>query len=132
MRDGGLRQLFREHLPHIHWQSIESGGTGGGIPDLNGAHNGIEFWVELKRAKGWVVNIEPEQYAWMARRIRAGGRCFIAVRQKETVLFLFPGSAARGLLLRDITLRDTHKALGVWYGGAARWQWQQIESILLR
>ena len=30
--DGGLRALFRQHLPEVDWQSIETPMTGGGVP----------------------------------------------------------------------------------------------------
>lgn len=82
--DGNLRKLFQSHLPQVHWQSIESGMTGRGIPDLNGCHEASEFWIECKLTKHWSVSIRPEQIAWLSRRCRVGGRAFVAVRRTAT------------------------------------------------
>jgi hypothetical protein len=131
MPDARLRQLFEEHLREFHWQAIETGGTGRGIPDMNGCCEGTEVWIENKRTGHWKIEITAEQSAWAERRIRAGGRCFVAVRRqfkKEDELWLYSGNSARALL--DLPT-DAVPPLGRWVGGPARWPWEQVKRIIL-
>ena len=73
--------LVRGHLPpKSHFQRIETGGTGKGIPDVNFCWKGIEVWIELKIVKGKRILLAPEQVAWMFRRTKVGGRCWIMAR----------------------------------------------------
>lgn len=129
LRDGELRKIFREHLPAVHWQSVETGGTGRGVPDLNGCYNGNEVWIENKSAVGFRVLLRPEQVAWLERRDRAGGRTFIAVRKGKDALYLFPGRAAR-LLLRNTLRTLPSSLLGTWKGLPSAWNWVEISDIL--
>src|SRR6266550_8267427 len=80
--DGGLRALFRQHLPQFDWCSIESPITGAGIPDSNFCCKGVEGFIEFKQTKGWAVTLTPEQCGWISRRHRCGGRVLVAVRQQ--------------------------------------------------
>ena len=127
MVDGGLRKIFRQYLTGVDWQAIESGGTGGGIPDLNGCIAGKELWIECKAAAAWRVKISPAQVAWAERRLRHGGRVFLAVRRAGTELWLFPGWSMRVLCGWRL---DLIPALGRWYGGPARWDWEQVRKLL--
>lgn len=138
--DGGLRTLFREKLREgFHWQSIETGGTGRGIPDSNYCCDGIEGWVEFKQTEGWAVTLRPEQIGWLVTRSMRGGRVFIAVRRQhdggvrrgESVdeLWLLRGAAAREL--RTQGLQGGVGVLGVWSGGPAGWDWQGVRARLL-
>jgi hypothetical protein len=99
MRDGGLLQLFRKHLPEFHWQSVETWSTGQGVPDVNYCHANVEGWLELKRVTGWRITVSPEQIAWAERRARAGGRVFLACRRIESPqrFWLFRGIDARSI-----------------------------------
>jgi len=135
MIDGGLRKLFREHLPMVHWQSIETGGTGRGVPDTNGCFRGCEFWVEFKQTSGWVVSLRPEQIAWMSRRERSGGRTFIAVRRKCTPgprrqatdeIHLIRGSWAAEIASLGLKSAPDGSVCGWWHGGVAAWPWMKI------
>lgn len=126
MIDGKLRQIFREELPQFHWQSIESGMTGAGIPDSNFCCRGVEGWVEFKRTEGWAVNLSPFQVGWHLRRGRAGGRTFVAVRRKKTQLWLVRGSLARTLAEKG--LRDFPAPS--WDGGRAGWPWPEVARLL--
>lgn len=136
--DGGLRPLFRQKLPTIHWVSIETGGTGRGIPDSNGCRDGNEFWVEFKQTKTHSVGLRPEQVAWLMRRSRVGGSCFVAVRCRTEAgprrgpardeLWLFRGSDAVELKQDGL---NCCLHLGVWEGGPANWCWAEIERQLL-
>ena len=141
-KDGGLRPLFRERLVSgIDWQSIESALTGGGIPDLNAKPRGApEFWLELKQTKEWAVTLEPDQVGWMTRRIRYGGRAFIAVRRRCTAgkrrvaaddLYLIRGSFAREAKRGGLRGLPPAALLGTWPGGPSGWDWQAVRSLLL-
>lgn len=137
MIDGGLRKLFREHLPDIHWQSVETGGTGRGVPDSNGCADGVEFWVEFKVTSGWAVGLRPEQRAWLARRTRCGGRCWVAVRRQAAAgerrgpaadqLWLLPAAVA----LEISGLRQAPAAHLLGAGGPGRWGWAAVRAALL-
>lgn len=105
MRESDLRRLIQMNLPQVHWQSIETGGTGLGVPDLNGCHKGVEFWIELKLVKrGLLCGLSPTQVAWHMRRQRAGGNTWFLVR-KASQLFLYHGADASAL--KDAGLRLT-------------------------
>jgi hypothetical protein len=137
MIDDGLRILFHMNLRKFHWQAIESGLTGGGIPDSNFCCGGIEGWVEHKATRTLKVPIEADQVGWHLRRYRAGGRTFIAVRQRHSGgprkgaaidrLFLYPGAYAKEIMLYGLK----NKPLGLWEGGPSRWGWEEI-AVLLR
>jgi hypothetical protein len=130
MIDGGLRKLFRDNLGMLHWQSVETGGTSRGVPDVNFAGDGVEGWIEFKKAEGWKVGLRPEQVAWLTRREGVGGRTFIAVRKKTEkmdTLYIFDGDFARTLVRYG--LKST-AALGIWDGGPGKWDWAQIRNVL--
>lgn len=139
MSDGGLRQIFQKHLPKIHWQSIETL-IGRGTPDMNGCLSGQEFWIENKLTSGWAVNFEIGQVAWHERRLRAGGRTFVAVRRLANSgprkgaacdeLWLFYGYDIRQLEAEG--LKDLRFKTAGWFeGGPAKWYWDTIQGILL-
>lgn len=139
MTDGNLRQLIQKHIPHVHWQAIETGRTGRGIPDLNYCNNGIEGWIECKQTSGWKVQVQAEQVAWIERRIRNGGRVYIAVRRKAPSgprrgppvdeFMLFNGSLARELKNGPV---KHFLALVYGHGGPSHWPWAGIEQTLLK
>jgi hypothetical protein len=140
--DGGLRALFRANLPGFDWTSIESGTTGGGIPDMNYCRDGVEGWCELKQTPGHAVTLRPEQIGWIARRVRNGGRVWIAVRQQcpagprreaRDALWLVPGrwaKEAKMFGLRGAWVDVAHGVL-VQHHGPARWDWQAIARALV-
>jgi len=133
--DGGLCSLFQRYLRDWHWQRIETGGTGLGIPDLNGCSDGTEVWIEAKVATGWKPTVRPEQVAWLERRYRHGGRVFLAVRQRGSardVLWLLSPLAARQLIAGS-RLSDLDRAiyvLGCWENGPGAWDWPAVEAAL--
>lgn len=139
--DAGLRPLFHDRLRRgIHWQAVETGGTGLGIPDSNfcGRDTG-EGWVEHKQTEAWSVGLSAEQVGWHKKRILRGGRVFLAVRRHHAggprrgppvdELWLCSGwwsghIAREGLRCPDVTW------LGVWSGGPARWDWEAVREAL--
>jgi hypothetical protein len=137
MIDDGLRSLFHTHLRQFHWQAIESGLTGGGIPDSNFCINGIEGWVEHKAtATAKVHTLNSDQVGWHLRRARAGGRTFFAVRYRHRGgprkgpavdrLYLYRGIMAKELFLTGLR----NPPLGWWDGGPTRWNWGEISRLL--
>lgn len=125
--DGGLSDLFRGAMPTVHWQRIETS-TGLGVPDMNGCVIGKEFWIEFKKADGWVVGLRPEQVAWHMHRSRVGGRTFIALRRapkRYDELWLIPGHLAVKVKRED--LRDFDQSnLIIGSGGPKIWNWELV------
>lgn len=130
--DGGLRSTIIEHIIGPHWQAIETGSTGRGIPDLNGCHKSREIWIECKAADHWAVVIDPMQVAWIERRARNGGHCFIAVKRAGTEFWLLAPGAARVLAMPRLGLRDLPERLilGRWAGGSRNWPWATIQGLV--
>jgi len=131
MVDGGLRQLFRRHLPEWDWQPIETGALSPGVPDLNGCRQGREVWVEMKHTTGWVVKFRPMQPSWILRRLAAGGHVYIAVRQRQRTtdrLYLYRGEYV--LQLQEIGLRCA--SWSVCLGQEeSEWYWPSLDGQLM-
>ena len=49
-KEKNLWALLRDNIKEVHWQRIETGMTGSGVPDVNGCAKGKEFWIELKES----------------------------------------------------------------------------------
>lgn len=141
MSDGNLRHIFQKYLPQVHWQGVETWSTGQGVPDMNGCIGGVEFWIENKVTSGWKVNFEVGQVAWAERRIRAGGRVFLAVRRKVPAgpirgsatdeLWLFHGSLMRRISCDGLKAEEKEPLIKH-DGGPAAWDWVTIRRILMR
>lgn len=118
----------------FHWQSVESGSTGGGIPDSNYCCAGVEGWVEYKWTSGWTVGLRPAQVGWLSRRARAGGLVFVGVRRRNATcdqLWLLRGSAAALAKAQGLRALPDRYVLGRWDGGPGAWDWQAIRATLL-
>lgn len=130
MSDGGLRKIFRTHLPAVAWSTIETGTVEPGVPDLNGCHGGIEFWVECKATTGWAVEVKKSQVAWHLLRASKWGRTFFAVRQLgagRDDFHLIEGRHA--IPFFDAGLREV-PTLFHCAGGPAKWEWGRILKLL--
>ena len=137
--DGGLRALFRANVPG-DWTSIESGTTGGGIPDSNYCIRGAEGWVEHKQAEGWAVTLRPEQVGWIMRRVRNGGRVWVAVRRAnaggprrgEAVdeLWLLRGRLAVEAKAGGLRPLDGAPGVHCWHHGPSAWDWRAVARVL--
>lgn len=131
MIDGGLRTLFREQLrAGIHWQSIESGSTGGGVPDSNYASLGIERWLEFKQTSGWACTLKPDQVGWHVNRFLHGARTLIATRRWGTTLgtdelWIHDGRWARELKVGGLR---AVKPIDSWH---SPWNWGEIRNVLI-
>ena len=114
--------MFHQNLKKAQWTPIETGSTAAGIPDSEFCFpNGIQGWVEHKKMP---LVIRDMQVAWIERRVRLGGRVFIAVRRK-TELLLFHGRDVRALKIGGIKAAIP---LGQW---DSPWRWPEIEELLL-
>ena len=101
---------------------------------------GAQAWIEFKTTSGWAVTLRPAQVGWLSRRVRHGGRAFVAVRRvvavqsmrrtKADELYLIPlTSAEQPALLRDEGLRGSVKCF-TWSGGPGVWNWSEVARIL--
>lgn len=131
--DGGLRALFKAHIPG-HWQAVETGATGQGVPDSNYCWDGIEGWVEFKQTHAWAVKFKPTQPGWIYQRVRAGGRVWVAVRRWQCdandtdELWMVPGHFA-GMLSQN-GLKSVASHSWILPGPSRRWDWPQVARLL--
>lgn len=121
--DGGLRKLFHANIEG-HWQAIETGGVGLGVPDSNFCLDGVEGWVEFKKTDHWKAVIRPEQIAWIHRRWRSGGNVWIAIRRADKELWLVRGDWVRELGREGLKAVEAVK----WVD---QWDWDHIRKILI-
>lgn len=137
MTDGGLRALFAKNIPG-DWLSVETWSTGRGVFDANYCIKGCEGWIEFKVTEGWRVTMRPEQVAWSERRVRNGGRTFIAVRRRCAAgprrasadeLWLFPGTSARTLFDKRI---DQTPFLLHHENGPTCWDWAEVADFITK
>ena len=85
-KEKNLWLLLRKNLPQIHLQSIETGMTGSGVPDVNGCAKGKEFWIELKEIhSGNALTLRPMQISWLAKRALHGGQVFVMARKNNEI-----------------------------------------------
>jgi hypothetical protein len=129
--DGGLRPLFRAHLPGWQLTAVETGATSPGTPDMEYcAPGGAQGWIENKMTRGWTVSFRPLQPGWISRRARLGGRVLVAVRRLSgpaDELWLVDGGHV--LTLQERGLRGT-PVLGRWAGGPVGWDWGEVGRML--
>tara|TARA_B100000035_G_scaffold48788_1_gene37289 strand:- start:1121 stop:1516 length:396 start_codon:yes stop_codon:yes gene_type:complete len=85
-KEKDLWLLLKNNLTDIHFQRIETGLTGSGVPDVNGCAKGKEFWIELKEIhRGKSLTLRPMQVAWMAKRSAVGGQVFVLARKQDVI-----------------------------------------------
>lgn len=139
MIDGGLRPLFRKNLPEFQWTTVETGAVQLGVPDSEYCGTGGRSgWVEFKRSTAWAVRVRPEQIGWIGRRVRLGGRVWIAVRRVADAgprraavdeLHMVPGSCVEDLALRgglqNAVVRENSFVL------PDPWDWAFVERLLI-
>jgi hypothetical protein len=135
--DGGLRPLFRKHLPMVDWQPVETGVISSGVPDVNGCYRGVEWWMECKATAAFGVRFQPHQPAWIHRRYRAGGRVWVAVRRQHgggvrrgppvDELLLVPGQHVLVLAQQGLV---PGLVVAHWPGGPGNWHWPGVLACL--
>jgi len=136
--DGNLRTLFKRHLPHVFWQSLETGGTARGVPDTYFMYKGISGFIEMKKIDKNFINIDAFQIGWHEKFSRAGGKSYVAVRFKRErtarkraadTLLIFHGADIRKLQKLGAA-NFAHRALLVTSGGPGRWKWNKVAERL--
>jgi hypothetical protein len=134
-KDGGLRSIFRRKLHTFHWNTIEVGILGSGIPDNEFCTpTGVQAWIEFKQTHIFQVKFQPFQAPWLDRRCRYGGNAWIAVRRRPQSqreagadeLWLIRGDQA--LALQKDGLEYVHAT--VWEGGPSHWNFNEIAGQL--
>jgi len=139
--DGNLRALFHHHLRRgFHWQAVETPETGAGIPDSNFCSEGREGWIEFKKTSGWACPLREGQVAWIHRRVRSGGRVWIATRRSHTggprkgppvdQLWLVPGRYVIQLRLEGLRSVEGQRDILITHGGPSMWYWGVVQQIL--
>jgi hypothetical protein len=121
----------------VDWQPIETGIIAGGVPDTNACHEGVEWWIEYKATGTGRVVLRPLQVAWISRRMRAGGRVWVAVRHQHG------GGVRRGLPVDELLLVPGQHVLALaqqglvpglvaarWPGGPGNWHWPGVLACL--
>jgi hypothetical protein len=135
--DAGLRADIRARLGRIgKWDSIETGGTEGGVPDMHVmVRGGPEVWIECKSTSGSAVVFRPGQVGWLFTHWRYGGTAYIFTRRvtnrvrMENVDELHVHSAqfARELSVHGLLAVP---AMATWSGGIGQWNWSSIEALI--
>lgn len=135
--DGGLRRRMHAALPRVHWQAMELGLMGSGCPDSNGCWDGTEFWVEDKHvdSEAAVVPLRPPQIGWILRRMRAGGRVFVATWVESV------GGPRKGEAISRLHLHEGWDAPAIRDGGVLAappvlvldgdWDWETLLDVLV-
>ena len=136
--DGGLRKEFHKHLPQVHWQAIEVGMMGAGVPDHNGCF-AREWWSEYKWTETHTCPLRPPQVGWLLDRTRARGRCFVITRREHE------GGVRKGAAQDELWIHDARHAavlqqegllavpplLPPMSGGPSLWDWGLVLQVLV-
>lgn len=113
--------------PQAHVVPVENGFTDPGTPDLwvrSTRHQGVATWVELKviarpkRAGTRVrcAHCTPQQVAWAAYEVRAGGAAWLLVRLGVAHLLLHPMYSEALLRGRYTAAQLEGRAFSRWNG----------------
>ena len=126
-KEKNLWALLRDNIKEIHWQRIETGITGSGIPDVNGCAKGKEFWIELKEVhSGNSLTLRPMQVAWLSKRAMHGGQVFVLARKNnEMKLYHIDGLESAHQLVKDGYKSDSLLTVTIPYN------WKALFTALL-
>lgn len=133
--DAGLRKLFHDRIGQCHFQSIEIGTLGRGVPDDNYCADGVEGWIEYKFTETHAVGLRPEQVGWILRRMRAGGRVFVVTMRQHG------GGVLLGEPVRELWIHEGWDAAAIKAGGLmaappvlcleeSPWDWGAVRRVL--
>lgn len=135
--DHGLRKIFHGKISRMHFQAIELGVVGRGVPDTNFCGDGAEGWIEFKATESYSVDMMPEQVGWILQRMRNGGRVFVVTRRCHF------GGPMRGAPVDELWMHEGWDAAELraegleacppvlhLTGGPSRWDWAQVRSVL--
>lgn len=120
-----LWERLKARMPAPHWQRIESGATGRGVPDINGCFQGRDIWIELKTVKQGALVLTWTQVVWHERRVRAGGTTFILAAD-DAQWWLWHGRDARIVHAAGIC------APALSHGSFRDCNWAQLQETLFQ
>jgi hypothetical protein len=122
----------------MDFQAMELGVVGVGVPDTNFCGDGVDGWVEMKATEAHAVELEPGQVGWILRRMRHGGRVFVATRRRHD------GGPRKGDAVDELWMHEGWdapilKAEGLlscppvlhMEGGPSRWDWGHVRETLV-
>jgi len=122
MSEAKLWTTVKNGVGHIgHWDRIESHAVSQGRPDVNWCHEGDVVDIELKvynPKKGGFI-LRANQNAWMANRLRHGGKVFILARFDSVggpIYLLIPGTRRKELI--------HERSYEAWHNQSI-WAWEQ-------
>ena len=94
-----FRNKLKEKLPQFLFSQIESHQTAPGYPDtdylLKNSLN-ITGKIELKYSDKipYKIDLRKNQVVWLRRYARLGGRCFIAIKIGQDLIYVWEGKYA--------------------------------------
>ena len=126
-KEKNLWALLRDNIKEVHWQRIETGMTGSGVPDVNGCAKGKEFWIELKEVhSGNSLTLRPMQVAWLSKRAKNGGQVFVLARKNNQMkLYHIDGIERAQELVKNGYKSDNLLTLDIPY------EWEALYTALL-
>ena len=126
-KERNLWALLRDNIKEVHWQRIETGITGSGVPDVNGCAKGKEFWIELKEVhSGNSLTLRPMQVAWLSKRAMNGGQVFVLARKNNQMkLYHIDGIERAQELVKNGYKSDNLLTLDIPY------EWEALYTALL-
>ena len=126
-KEKNLWALLRDNIKEVHWQRIETGMTGSGVPDVNGCVKGKEFWIELKEIhSGNSLTLRPMQVAWLSKRAMNGGQVFVLARKNNQMkLYHIDGIERAQELVKNGYKSDNLLTLDIPY------EWEALYTALL-
>ena len=126
-KEKNLWALLRDNIKEVHWQRIETGMTGSGVPDVNGCAKGKEFWIELKEVhSGNSLTLRPMQVAWLSKRAMNGGQVFVLARKNNQMkLYHIDGIERAQELVKNGYKSDNLLTLDIPY------EWEALYTALL-
>ena len=126
-KEKNLWALLRDNIKEVHWQRIETGMTGSGVPDVNGCAKGKEFWIELKEVhSGNSLTLRPMQVAWLSKRAMNGGQVFVLARKNNQMkLYHIDGIERAQEIVKNGYKSDNLLTLDIPY------EWEALYTALL-
>lgn len=113
---------------------------GKGCPDTNICADGVDNWIECKHisAEDGLVPLEPPQIGWILRRMRNGGRVFVATWVEHA------GGARKGEAVSRLVLHEGWDAptirseglgaappVAIFEGQPGDWDGEEIRAVLV-
>lgn len=111
--------LLKSHLPGDVSRIENTADVG--TPDVTGAYNGKDYWVELKYCdnKNKIKDVDKllrsEQYVWHKRRIKHGSLIFTITRYPNKIV------------VESLSLSHKH----IFEREKNKWPWNEIESTIV-